>query len=257
MSKLFGGKNPFDDPFFAQPFGGFFGANPFDRPFFAHPFDDSSRRQITIEEIDTDGDDIKTSGPGKEIIVDNSVKDTHGIERSFMYQKVAYGGPEGIYYTCSEGMLNGGDGVFLAEMKEEDKTIGESLHTVSKGLRNKGHSMTTKNNSEGEKNLMQTLHNLDEDELSSFEEDWKSNAEKYLPGWNNGSSILDTPGDNQLGWKEFPQLGMDGFPQLGWNGYSSWSDWGGWALPSSADYGDASGKADEERPKKVVSVNID
>lgn len=27
--------------------------------------------------------------------------------------------------------------VFLAEMKEEDKVIGESQHTISKGIRNK------------------------------------------------------------------------------------------------------------------------
>lgn len=39
MSKLFGGKDPFDDPFFTDPFARHVG----------------SKKEITIEELDNDG----------------------------------------------------------------------------------------------------------------------------------------------------------------------------------------------------------
>ena len=39
MSKLFGGKDPFDDPFFTEQFYG----------------DAGSKKEITIEELDDDG----------------------------------------------------------------------------------------------------------------------------------------------------------------------------------------------------------
>lgn len=93
-----------------------------------------------------------------------------------------------MYYTCSEGRMIGPDGVVLAEMKEEDKMIGESLHTISKGIHNKGHSVTTKHSSDGREDTLQTLHNLDEDELGDFEQNWKANADKYFPGRDKGSA---------------------------------------------------------------------
>ena len=76
MSKLFGGKDPFDDPFFSEPFGGFFGEkNPFADPFFASPFGypPASRKQISIEEINPDDDDdgANISNAGKELSVGN------------------------------------------------------------------------------------------------------------------------------------------------------------------------------------------
>ncbi|GAA0172351.1 hypothetical protein LIER_26195 [Lithospermum erythrorhizon] len=51
MAKLFGGKDPFEDPFFSEPFERLFDwKNEFD----GQP---SSRKQITIDEINPDGDD--------------------------------------------------------------------------------------------------------------------------------------------------------------------------------------------------------
>lgn len=34
-----------------------------------------------------------------------------GKHNSFVYRRVAYGGLDGMYYTCSEGRVTGGDGV--------------------------------------------------------------------------------------------------------------------------------------------------
>ncbi|GKD45451.1 hypothetical protein Tco_1270096, partial [Tanacetum coccineum] len=48
---------------------------------------------------------------------------------SFSYRRVAYGGVNGVYYSSSIGQRTGGDGVMLLEMKEEDKTVGQALHT--------------------------------------------------------------------------------------------------------------------------------
>lgn len=240
MSKLFGGKDPFDDPFFTQPFSSFFGGRLFDRPFGDQP---GSSKQITIEELNPDDDSAKTSDGGKDLVVRNPEKNASGNHKSFVYRRVAYGGIDGMYYTCSEGRMTGDDGVFLAEMKEEDKVIGESLHTISKGIHNKGHSVTTKNNPDGRTDSLQSLHNLNEDELAKFEEDWKVNADKLFPGWNNGFNMLENAGTKWLGW--------DGFP--------NWSGWGGWALPSAleADSGAVVPAGGEMKTKKVTRVNIE
>lgn len=75
MSKLFGGKDPFDDPFFTEPFGSFFGGSLFDRPFGDQPV---SNKQITIEELNPDDDSAKTSDGGKELILHKPKKKPSG-----------------------------------------------------------------------------------------------------------------------------------------------------------------------------------
>ena len=62
MSKFFGGKDPFHDPFFTHPFGGMF-----------HTQSDSLNRsqEITIEELDSDGNPMNHSVPSKEVVVKN------------------------------------------------------------------------------------------------------------------------------------------------------------------------------------------
>ncbi|GFZ01210.1 glycine-rich protein [Actinidia rufa] len=69
---------------------------------------------------------------------------------------------------------------------------------------------------------MQTLYNLNEDELSGFEEAWKGNARKHLPGWNEGLNMHDVSGFTR-------QYGLS-------------SSRGGYALPSN------------ERPHKTRSM---
>lgn len=46
---------------------------------------------------------------------------------------------------------------------------------------------------------------------------------------------------------------------IGWDGFPTWSGWGGWALPSTEDYGNAGAVEPDggERAKKVVRVNIE
>lgn len=128
-----------------------------------------------------------------------------------------------MYYICSEGKMIGPDGVVLAEMKEEDKTIGESLHTISKGIHNKGHSVTTKHSSDGREDTLQTLHNLNEDELGDFEQNWKANADKYLPGWDKNFSLLENQGSISSLWDEF----------------ANWRGLGGYESPALEYYGNA------------------
>jgi hypothetical protein len=52
-----------------------------------------------------------------------------------------------------------------------------------------GHSLTRNLNSDGHVNNLQTLHNLNEDELTAFEESWR-NARDNLPGWDPGMNML-------------------------------------------------------------------
>ncbi|XP_047342485.1 uncharacterized protein LOC124945985 [Impatiens glandulifera] len=179
MFNLFGGKDPFDDPFFTHPFGGA-----------AHEKNSGrqSSKELTIEELDSDGNPLKSDiiHPNKEQLSYNNNPNLNGRteKRSFSYQRVSYGGLNGTYYTSSVTKKSGGDGVVFMEVNEDDKTIGEALHTVSRGINDKGHSVTTKRNSDGKKDTLQTLHNINQDELDMFEQKWKDNA-GYLPDLNS------------------------------------------------------------------------
>ncbi|KAK4372006.1 hypothetical protein RND71_007390 [Anisodus tanguticus] len=234
MSKLFGGKDPFGG--WNDPFDGQLGCP----------------KQITIEELNSEGDSDQTRQnyePRKHLVVKNRRKPSKKSNgsRSFSYSRVAYGGLNGMYYTCSEGRMTGPDGVVLAEMKEDDKTIGESLHTISKGIHNKGHSVTKKHSSDGREDTLQTLHNLNEDELGDFEQNWNANADKYLPGWDKGFSLLDNQGSISSLWDEF----------------ANWRGLGGWAHPALEYYGNAGpveqtsesgGKDSSRRARRRVPV---
>ncbi|XP_075510853.1 uncharacterized protein LOC142546815 isoform X1 [Primulina tabacum] len=244
MSKFFGGKDPFDHPFFAQPFGGLFGArSPFDDPFFTRPFDvhTDSRKQIAIEELSPDDQDgnnaTQNQMDSEELSVWNPNEFQTGIQ-SFSFQKIAYGGPDGpYYYTSSVGRRTGGDGVTVMEMKEEDQLAGESLHTIAKGIRDKGHSVTKKKTSGGQVDSLQTLHNLNEDEIAGFEENWKTHADKALPGWSNGFNSLEDAGTYESAWNNLANWSGWPFPSLDHYGSdhagtSHLANWGGWPFPS-------------------------
>ncbi|XP_058104637.1 uncharacterized protein LOC131248385 [Magnolia sinica] len=111
---------------------------------------------------------------------------------SFQSSKVTYGGANGAYYTSSTTRRTGGDGLTVEESKEADTTTRKATHRISKGIHDKGHSVTRKLNSDGKVDTMQTLHNLNEDELPDFEETWKGNARKHLPGWNQGFDVIQS-----------------------------------------------------------------
>ncbi|KAJ0762621.1 putative myeloid leukemia factor [Helianthus annuus] len=172
MSKSFWGKDPFDDPFFTEPFDSGFG----------------SRKEITIEELDNDGHDLV---PDTQVAVSKTPAHKPHDSSGFSYRRVAYGGVNGVYYSSSIGQRTGSDGTVLLEIKEEDKTVGQAMHTISRGMNEKGHTLTKRRDPNGKEDSLQILHNLNEDELDGFEENWKANADKYMPGWNDGFSSLE------------------------------------------------------------------
>lgn len=92
MDKFFGGKDPFDHPFFTQPFGGLFGGkSPFDDPFFTNQFDNpsGSRKQITIEEMNPYNDEAwQNNVPSKELSVKNSSEYPTGMYSSIILNEL-------------------------------------------------------------------------------------------------------------------------------------------------------------------------
>lgn len=259
MSGFFGGRDPFDDPFFTQPFGGMFQSSlfgPTGSPlmdahapgFLEHqPSQTARSRGPIIEELNSD--DEKEAVEGKQERKENPRKhgrsgrepyvvdpDDEAEERrrkqlhhrnvlssmsntpprpqaqSFTFQSssVTYGGANGAYYTSSATKRSGIDGLTFEEHKEADSATGQAAHRLSRGIHNKGHTVSRKLNSDGRVDTMQTLHNINEDELSGFEEAWNGKAQKHLPGWTggvNGHEVGDT--QNRLPSR------------------------GGWALPST------------------------
>nr|GEX45751.1 hypothetical protein [Tanacetum cinerariifolium] len=93
---------------------------------------------------------------------------------SLSYRRVAYGSVNEVYYSSFVSQRTGGDGVMLLEINEEDKIVGQA----------------------------------ETNELDGFEENWKVNAEKHIPGWINGfnSQCLDI-------------TGLEAYGHLGWNNH--------------------------------------
>lgn len=277
MSGIFGGRDPFDDPFFSRPFGSLFGsrmsasaAPPGD------PVHGNRLKAPIIEELDIDDDNVsggaedpeaawanqnpfiehpedqnddhhksKTKSKSKELVCrsdHNKVEGERPRQGSVCFQKVTYGGINGAYYTASTTRRTGNDGVVLEERKEADSTTGQATHRVSKGIHDKGHSLTRKLNAEGKVDTMQTLHNLDEDELAGFNQSWKGSADMHLPGWDMPFDFHSRPGI----------------------GGSRLASWGGWGQPFGEQLSrDARLRRDAQthsaggRPKKTVTIPIE
>ncbi|XP_031125708.1 uncharacterized protein LOC116028055 [Ipomoea triloba] len=306
MSSFFGGRDPFDDPFFTQPFGGLFessfvgpnigpnlpgfpnsgifgpNGSQFMGPRLAgfpgsgvfgpngSQFIDSrptgfleqqqlpqrtASRGPIIEELDSDDETeekeekertSKEGNPRKhgrlsgEPFVEDPDDETEERRRkqihygnefgqrqmqhfqpqpqgqSFTFQSstVTYGGANGAYYTSSRTRRTGSDGLAFEESKEANSATGQARHKISRGIHDKGHSVMRKLNPDGRVDTMQTLHNLNEDELPSFEEDWKGKAKMHLPSWSQGLNANGAIGD-------------------GSNAQNGVASRGGWALPST------------------------
>lgn len=209
-------RDPFDDPFFTQPFGSSF------QGFFAPPQErrlnhqrssaqqrlQKGHRGPVIEELPDDHDDPNASKSGDEPIVEHPDDDANpensvhvknrdvypkyeifssiqpkNICQSYSFSSVTYGGSGGTYYKSSTTRRAGANGVIQEEHEEKDST-GQETKRVSRGLGNKGHSVTRNRNAEGSEKFLETLHNLREEEKNVFDETWRKQAEKYLPGWN-------------------------------------------------------------------------
>ncbi|GMJ04817.1 hypothetical protein HRI_004151000 [Hibiscus trionum] len=282
LPNFFGGRDPFDDPFFTRPFGSMFESSffgPAHRPFpdmhpsgfIEHqPPELKRQRGPIIQELNSDDEEDKEmkENPRKQF---RSKDEPHvevpddGVEqsgrrnghlqymnvydgsyqqqpqtRSFTFQSstVTYGGANGAYYTSSKTRRSGNDGVTFEESKEAKTATGQASHRVSRGLDDKGHSVLRKLNSDGRVETMQTLHNLNEDELTGFEEAWNGNARKHLPGWSGVSNNHDTIG----------------------HGENAQASQGGWALPSTErsqqpgrlkmDAGDKAGSSNNQQSSK-------
>lgn len=234
MPSLFGGRDPFDDPFFTQPFGGRMGGpgmfGPMGGPGMfgafgagdgfleqAPPPRSSNPGRPVITEIDDDEEEDGEHGARHDSYVQEPDDGADGMQqgqvqlrrdpsrangggqpqsRTFTYQSssVTYGGINGAYYTASKTRRSGSDGITVEESKEADTTTKEATHRISRGIHDKGHSVTKKLKSDGKVDSTQILHNLNEDELPGFEESWRGNAGHQLPGWNQNAGISN--GDN-------------------------------------------------------------
>ncbi|XP_043718281.1 uncharacterized protein LOC122666199 isoform X2 [Telopea speciosissima] len=313
ISSFFGGRDPFDDPFFSRPFGGMFGPSMFGPSMFGPSmfgsggsvFGDSPTSGLIeheppqvnkskgpiIKELNSDDEEVegeeakekasekkkdnprKHSRSSKDPYVEDPDDEAEGRRskhmqyrndynrfdrtqpqaRSFSFQSttVTYGGADGPYYTSSKTRRTGSDGVMIEESKEADTTRSQAKHRISRGLHDKGHSITRKLNSDGKVDTMQTLHNLNEDELVGFEEAWRGNARKHLPGWNERSNMHGDIGASSSGQGQATN--------------------GGWALPSTGQqlpqgsermrFGGGSGgvrtSTSKRRAKPFTRINID
>ncbi|KAF3780044.1 hypothetical protein EJ110_NYTH40113 [Nymphaea thermarum] len=200
MSNFFS-RDPFDDPFFSRP--GFFGSDAFEDPFFTRPFGsmfgmaDGSRftrgsfpsafiqdappqarlstRGPVIQELSSDGEDESEQQK------DDSRNHANATNNGPVVQEPDEDGDE--ERRASRCVRQRSDYYGGQRTQPQARTYSFQSST--------GHSVTKRLNSDGNVNTVQTLHNLNEDELSSFKEDWEGKASQHLPGWNQGFSELE------------------------------------------------------------------
>lgn len=237
MAGLFGGRDPFDDPFFTRPSGNLFGSSMSGSAAAHDPTRAHRSKGPVIQELDSDSEqllreNVEASGEGKSndkyqenawanrnphvehpddqsedhnkhrstdksSRTDNSkVGGKKGQTSSVSFQRVTYGGISGPYYSASTTRRTGSDGMVLEENRQADSTTGQATHRISRGIHDKGHSFTRKLDSDGKVDTTQTLHNLDEDELSRFEQTWKGNADMSLPRWDDGFNFRSNLGSS-------------------------------------------------------------
>ncbi|XP_057976412.1 uncharacterized protein LOC131163727 [Malania oleifera] len=279
IPNFFGGRDPFDDPFFTRPFGSMFESSffaPAGRPFAEMPAAGFLEHQVPqpsrprgpiIEEINSDDeregkekkdnprkhcrstdepyvedpDDEAEGRKSKHMQYRNAYNRVDGMRpqpqtHSFTFQSstVTYGGTNGAYYTSSKTRRTGSDGLALEESKEADTSTGQATHNISRGIYDKGHSVTRKLHSGGNVDTMQTLHNLNEDELAGFDDAWKVNARKHLPGWSEKFNALDSCGSCS-------------------SGQNSQAGGGGWALPSTEHLSQPAGEMNPRMGERAGS----
>ncbi|KAJ8753966.1 hypothetical protein K2173_001864 [Erythroxylum novogranatense] len=173
MPNLFGGKDPFENPFITRPFG--LELSRFQPQISANCGEscDGRGKTIVIEEVTFDGEEengvharnMKNNhkehdGSSKEPSVEHPDDDSdakrtrkvvnHGSKynrraqtepqtRNFSSQtsKVTYGGVDGAYYTTTRTRRTGTNGVLIEESKEAEKTTGQATHRISIGIHDK------------------------------------------------------------------------------------------------------------------------
>ncbi|KAK4389411.1 hypothetical protein Sango_2278100 [Sesamum angolense] len=236
ISSFFGGRDPFDDPFFTRPFGSmfesdFFGStggplmNPHASGFLEHqPAQSNRSRGPIIEELNSDDEkDEKESGKEKkenprkhgrssrEPLVEDPDDEATGVFYVLMVDLTfALDSPSRIASLFKALLcLMGANGAYYTS----SRTRRMGMTEVSRGIHDKGHSLTRKLKSDGHVDTMQTLHNLNEDELAGFEEAWKGNVRKHLPGLSEEFTVQDVMRSASSSQQR--------------------SNRGGWALPST------------------------
>lgn len=286
MSSIFGGRDPFDDPFFIRPFNSMFGSSMFNS---GSPLRDSSQISSSkgpiIEELHFDEeeedefddpsakegtgiskkhkhmdsnkqphvehpDDKPDEKKSKDLAYRsdyNKIEGSNPQARSVSFQKVTYGGINGPYYSATTTRRTGSDGAVLEECKQADRTTGQAEHRISRGMLDKGHSVTRRLNSDGKVDTNQILHNLNEDELAGFEQAWKGTAERHFPAWDDGSTFSGTGGSGSSRSSGWASGSSLALPFEGFSGRSG--RMGAHNEPRMPPSGG--------RPKKVVTINIE
>ncbi|KAH6789548.1 hypothetical protein C2S51_004554 [Perilla frutescens var. frutescens] len=283
FGSIFGGKDPFDDPFFSHPHGSLFDSD----TNHGNVQPKSRSKGPVIEELDSDAEvdeenavDSATwanrnplvehpedEGNGRQMLLcadncpymtDHGTNGIRGVSsttnhnkvearkpqsRSVSFQRVTYGGINGAYYTATTSRRAGNDGVTWEESKQADRTTGQATHKVSRGIHDKGHSVTRKLDSDGKVDTMQSLQNLNEDELEGFEQAWGGIAGSHFHGWN--------------GAFDFPRISGPRSNRLGPVGSQ-----GGFLDPlrehlSRSSNQNLQRQSTSGRPKKVVTINIE
>ncbi|KAF2313159.1 hypothetical protein GH714_009537 [Hevea brasiliensis] len=157
LSSFFGGRDPFDDPFFTQ------------RENKHWQYINGHNRFHDIEQQ----------------------PQTHSF--TFQSSTMTYGGPNGSYYTSLKSTRTGSDGLTIEESKEADSVSRQATHRISRGLHNTLFvqvTLTRKLNSDGKVDTMQTCIIFKKMNLL-FSKKLGREMPDGLPGWSGSFSGLD------------------------------------------------------------------
>ncbi|CAM6094148.1 unnamed protein product [Calypogeia fissa] len=155
-------------------------------PIIEHPDDDGGRGSFHHQQRSPNLNSL-TQGPP---IQPGS---NQGHSYSFYSSSVVCAGSNGPYYASQKTRRQGPNGVIEEEHQEKDSKSGKAHHRVLHGLGEKGHSIIREQKKDGHEEKNEMLQNLGEAEVSHFESEWETLAEKNLPKWPKPTTSLPGP----------------------------------------------------------------
>eukprot|EP00741_Cyanophora_paradoxa_P017352 tig00020961_g16762.t1 len=91
------------------------------------------------------------------------------------------GGPGTVYYSSTSTTRMGPGGVVETQTSVRDGTTGTERIVLERKLGDKGRRIVRERDATGREQTIDTLENVREDEISQFDEQWRTVAERALP----------------------------------------------------------------------------
>jgi hypothetical protein len=196
---MMGMEDPFDDPFFRDPFGSFMGGSPFGGFGGFGGFGSGMHRMMMNPALESAPQHSRSSArqhssrsSTSEPYVEHPDEptETHSSPRTSAPQ----GSNGGFYYCATFSSTTGPGGVTEVHHTERDSTGREKVR-IERRIRDRAQVVEKTRHRDGVEQTRRELENVREEEADRFDDEWQTLADRHLgPHRARGPAISDTLG---------------------------------------------------------------